>query len=168
MIGRSSIYRKTLINFHGIKVPVSIWAFDHELEVIKANSKYTDYIKITSSPTTIIEFDIKKVEGIEPLNEVRHQRSLNLIYPERFSYFPTPRSQYDADTGSRPIVKYCLLAFKPRDARSLIYKILDNQTHSEDLFLTSISLFAVIEPKFAEFKLGAQHHKLYFAEYLLS
>ncbi|WP_163381639.1 hypothetical protein [Cyclobacterium sp. SYSU L10401] len=168
MKDQSSIFRKTLISFQGIEVPVTIWTFDHELNAIKGSPKNTDFLRLTSSPCTVMEVNIKRVEKIEPLNEIRHKRSPSLTHAERFIHQP---SYYFRDYSCIPhpfSVENCLLAFKKKNEKSLVFKFPDNRIMAEDLFLTSISLYKEIIPTSEKLLRNIPSRKLFFAEFLVS
>lgn len=168
MKDQSSIFRKTLISFQGIEVPVTIWTFDHELNAIKKSPKNTDFLRLTSSPCTLMEVNIKRVKKIEPLNEIRHKRSPNLTHAERFIHQPNYYFRNYSTMPHRFSVENCLLAFKKKNERSLVFRFPNNQIMAEDLFLTSISLYHEIMPTSGKCIQNIPSQKLFFAEFLVS
>ena len=162
---QSSVYRKTIISFYGIDNNEIIWTFDNELEAVKASNRHSDFIKITSSPLTIMELNLNRVKKIEPLKEIRHKRSPLLTVGDRFIYHHICKYGNQINVSNKLTVNTCMLALKLKNMRDLNFKFLDNQNQIEDLFATSISLFNVIKPKFEEFNKSHPLVDLCFAEY---
>lgn len=153
------LYRRVEISFTCLDKPVDIWTTDSEIHRIKTgNLKTFSFIRLQSSPFSIIEFDYHALKKVDPTNEIRH-----FLSPAIRSFIQ--RGKTKTSRSPNQMSKYVLNTIVHYVDHNLDFKSIDISgfPNWDWIFLTSLNFMETI----AEIPFGDSGEKLIFAEHFL-
>lgn len=134
------LFRRAEISFKYLDQTVDIWTTDSEIQRLKIGELLIyPSIRLQSSPSSIIEFDPKKLKKVLITNEIRHKSSAVITnFIQKRSSFP----QHFSRLSSKYVLK-SIAHYGTNDHTTISFDISD-LIDWDWIFLTSLESFEII------------------------